>query len=308
MENIFLYILKLVVIGAILFGYYNLFLKNRKHNQVNRLYLLLFFPLSLLLPLVHPAFIQWDLPGQSLHVTEGGWLPVAAKICVAIYFCVAVNLVFIVTKNIRDVLQLRSESVVQQEKHFWFIETSDDRAPFSFFNSLFWKKGVDRKSENGAKIFKHEMVHIKQHHSYDRLASQLICATFWMNPFFWWAQRELGTVHEFLADERSFGPDETHEFARTLLSSYSGGRYLNQHMGFSKSDIERRIQMIGRSKQKSSWMIVAKKTTVLLVFFVLILVANSYTNYRPPTADDLKKVEAFEKKLRDERSHLGQTP
>jgi len=310
MENVFIYIVQSVLATAILCGYYQVFLKNKKHHRLNRAFLILFFPLGLLLPLIHVTFLPGPLPSsiaeKVFEISESKWSYILVGILPAIYFFVSMSLLAIVVISVHKVLQLRKQSSIHKEKNFCLVETTDDRAPFSFFNNLFWKKGVDRNAGEGAKIFLHEMAHIIQHHSYDRLACQLTCAVCWMNPFFWWAQRELGTIHEFLADEKSFAPDETDQFARTLLSSYSGGRDLYQHIGFSKSDIARRIRMIGKSVEKQSWILRSSKGFVLLSCLVIILIANSYPTHTPRTDDEQKKIEAFEKKLRDERSQLVQ--
>jgi hypothetical protein len=52
---------------------------------------------------------------------------------------------------------------------FTFIETDLRQAPFSFFNNLFWRKTIELNSVDGEKILRHELVHIRQGHTCDKL-------------------------------------------------------------------------------------------------------------------------------------------
>jgi TonB-dependent SusC/RagA subfamily outer membrane receptor len=131
---------------------------------------------------------------------------------------------------------------------FYFIETDLEEAPFSFFNNLFWKKSISIEDEGGRKILQHELSHIRQNHSIDRLFSQTICAIFWMNPFNWIIQKELQNIHEFIADRDAVGTGEVDAFAKMLLQNYYGNHFLNPSHSFYYSSIKRRIIMLTTSK------------------------------------------------------------
>jgi TonB-dependent SusC/RagA subfamily outer membrane receptor len=130
---------------------------------------------------------------------------------------------------------------------FTFIETDLDEAPFSFFSNLFWKKSISIEDECGRKILQHELSHIREKHSWDRLFSQLICSVFWMNPFNWIIQKELQNIHEFIADRDAVGTEEVDAFAKMLLKTYYGNHFLNPSHSFYYSSIKRRIIMLTTS-------------------------------------------------------------
>jgi hypothetical protein len=130
---------------------------------------------------------------------------------------------------------------------FTFIETDLDEAPFSFFSNLFWKKSISIEDECGRKILQHELSHIREKHSWDRLFSQLICSVFWMNPFNWIIQKELQNIHEFIADRDAVGTGEVDAFAKMLLKTYYGNHFLNPSHSFYYSSIKRRIIMLTTS-------------------------------------------------------------
>jgi len=99
------------------------------------------------------------------------------------------------------------------------------------------------------KIFSHELTHIRQKHTYDKLFTQVVVCICWMNPFNWFIQTELNMIHEFIADEACINEGDTEAFAIMLLQSHNEGRYLNPAHAFFHSPIKRRLIMITTSKQ-----------------------------------------------------------
>ena len=84
-----LYLAKVILTSALLFGYYRLFLKDRMFHQYNRYYLLGATLGSLILPLIHlpvpdalPLIGKAPVLGPALYaIVPGDWKePAAAKI------------------------------------------------------------------------------------------------------------------------------------------------------------------------------------------------------------------------------------
>jgi archaellin len=132
---------------------------------------------------------------------------------------------------------------------FDFINTNDDNAPFSFLNNLFWKQSISLKDEGGQQIFKHEITHIQQKHTWDRIYCQIVASIFWMNPFNWIIQKELVTIHEFIADESAVGDSNVEAFAKMLLQTHYGNHFLNPTHQFFYSSIKRRLFMLNQNKK-----------------------------------------------------------
>lgn len=55
---------------------------------------------------------------------------------------------------------------------------------------------------------------------------------FWVNPFYWLLQKELSTVHEFIADDVAIGDGDTEAFASMLLYAHNNGSYLSPSLSF----------------------------------------------------------------------------
>jgi uncharacterized protein YfkK (UPF0435 family) len=126
------------------------------------------------------------------------------------------------------------------------------------------------EDENGRKMLQHELTHIREKHSWDRLFSQLICSVFWMNPFNWIMQKELQNIHEFIADRDAVGAGEVDAFAKMLLQTYYGNHFLNPSHSFYYSSIKRRIIMLTTS-QTPKYAYLRKVAVLPMLAFILAL-------------------------------------
>jgi hypothetical protein len=184
-------------------------------------------------------------------------------------------------------------------KGVYFINTELQQAPFSFLNYLFWKKNIDFSSENGQLIFTHELAHIRQKHTYDKLFSQLIVCMFWMNPFFWLIQKELNLIHEFIADAESIKDGDKIKFAKMLLQSHNEGMYLNPVHSFFHSPIKRRLVMITNSARTPYSYL---RRIFIVPVTALVLVVFSFTVSQAQTDSSVKNDSSKNKKYQDEEN------
>lgn len=140
------------------------------------------------------------------------------------------------------------------------VSVDKDFPPFSFLNYIFIK---DKKlsEHNMRRIIAHEIIHIKQYHTFDILFIELITVLQWFNPFVWPYKKSLQETHEFLAD---YG---------VIAQGFSAAKYqlliFEQHVGvklfefvnnFKQSQIKRRITMMSKIKSRG-----AAKMKLLLV-------------------------------------------
>lgn len=295
MNDTFIYLLKSMIYAGIFFGYYSLFLKNTIYHSYNRYYLLASMALSVVFPCVtityspiskeqvaaNPA-LKYLMYGSTAPVQETHipWDLIAMGV-------ISVLLLSYLAYSVLRIFRLKAIHSKTQMGEFTFIETDLEEAPFSFFSNLFWKKSISIEEENGQKMLQHELVHIRQKHTWDRLFSQFICAIFWMNPFNWIMQKELQNIHEFIADRDAVGTGEVDAFAKMLLQTYYGNHFLNPSHSFYYSSIKRRIIMLTTSKTpKYAYL---RKVAVLPLFAIsLILISFQLSAQKPKS----KKEEA----------------
>ena len=260
-EVILIYALKSTVITAILYAYYRLALRDNKFHYYNRFYLLGSLILSLTIPFLDLHWFTFERPvtestnleliqlitASSNQIIEQQFtwidgLLIGAGIIAFIFLAMLVI-------SIWKIFSIKRKSPIRYLDGIDFIETEVDNAPFSFLNNLFWKKTMSLEDDKGQKIFKHELTHIKQKHSWDRLFCQVLSSIFWMNPFNWIIQKELETIHEFIADEEAIGNQNTEAFAKLLLETHYGTHFLNPIHPFNYSSIKRRLAMLTKSNK-----------------------------------------------------------
>ena len=255
-SELFMYLLKSMILSGIFFGYYTLFLKNTIYHAYNRFYLLASMALSLAIPFFKLSMFSvteeqaagakqlliylTQLPASPVQEAYIDWEIIVIAVISSLFVC------YLVYSVVR-IFRLKAMNSKTQMGEFTFIETDLDEAPFSFFSNLFWKKSISIEDECGRKILQHELSHIREKHSWDRLFSQLICSVFWMNPFNWIIQKELQNIHEFIADRDAVGTGEVDAFAKMLLQTYYGNHFLNPSHSFYYSSIKRRIIMLTTS-------------------------------------------------------------
>ena len=254
--ELFMYLLKSVILSGIFFGYYTLFLKNTIYHAYNRFYLLASMALSLAIPFFKLSMFsvtEEQAAGAKqllIYLTQLPASPVQEEYIAWEIIVIAVISSLFVSYLVYSVLRIFRLKAMNSKTlmgEFTFIETDLDEAPFSFFSNLFWKKSISIEDECGRKILQHELSHIREKHSWDRLFSQLICSVFWMNPFNWIIQKELQNIHEFIADRDVVGTGEVDAFAKMLLKTYYGSHFLNPSHSFYYSSIKRRIIMLTTS-------------------------------------------------------------
>ena len=254
------YIFKTILISGIFLAYYWIALRDKKFHYYNRFYLLTASIMSLVMPLLKfdwiivekpviyssNEIVQFILPISNVNKSiQYDWVDYSLFIA----GMAAITLFSILLLNVIKIQLLKRKSEVTQMEGFDFINTNDDNAPFSFLNNLFWKQSISLKDEGGQQIFKHEITHIQQKHTWDRIYCQIVASIFWMNPFNWIIQKELVTIHEFIADESAVGDSNVEAFAKMLLQTHYGNHFLNPTHQFFYSSIKRRLFMLNQNKK-----------------------------------------------------------
>jgi TonB-dependent SusC/RagA subfamily outer membrane receptor len=278
-----------MILSGIFFGYYTLFLKNTIYHAYNRFYLLASMALSLVIPFFKLSMFtisEEQAAGAKQVLIYLSQLPASPvqeeSIAWEIMVITSISSLFVcyLAYSVLRIFRLKAKNAKKQMGEFTFIETDLDEAPFSFFSNLFWKKSISMEDDNGQKMLQHELAHIREKHSWDRLFSQLICSIFWMNPFNWIIQKELQNIHEFIADRDAVGTGEVDAFAKMLLQSYYGNHFLNPSHSFYYSSIKRRIIMLTTSQAPTYAYL--RKVAVLPLFAIsLILISFQLSSQKP---------------------------
>lgn len=284
-QTILLYLFKMILIAGIFYGYYWYTLRDKKFHHYNRFYLLSASLLSLVIPCLQLSWFtikQEDIiasNGLFAYVLNNKEAIVQSKsiltIASLVILLLAIGAVYLLLKlcyNLYKIYRLKQKGEVVSMDGFDFINTAVEEAPFSFLNNLFWKNSISLDAQSGQQIFKHELTHIQEKHTWDRLYCQFVSCFFWMNPFNWLIQRELETIHEFIADEAAVGNNNTTAFAQMLLETHYGHHFLNPTHSFFYASIKRRLANL-TAVQHSKFNYARKLMGMPLLLLVLVVFA-----------------------------------
>jgi TonB-dependent SusC/RagA subfamily outer membrane receptor len=298
-QTVLLYLLKSILISGLFIAYYWIALRDKKFHYYNRFYLLSASVISLVAPLLNfnwftveepvlyssSKIIQFVIPTSVAHKSiQFGW-PDYVLFFTGI---ISIALIGLLLMHILKIQLLKRKWDVTKMEGFDFINTNEDNAPFSFLNNLFWKQSISLQEEGGQQIFKHEITHIQQKHTWDRIYCQLVASVFWMNPFNWIIQKELVAIHEFIADEEAVGNSNVEAFAKMLLQTHYGNHFLNPTHSFFYSSIKRRLAMLTKSTNtKYSYL---RRVMVLPVLIASVCLVSIKVHARERIERKVKEV------------------
>ncbi len=282
-----IYLLKVLICSALLLAYYWVALRNKRFHYYNRFYLLMTVVLSFAVPLLN---LQWFTFSSNnaqaitlLNVMYGTGeedVMLAGKgfqlnwqdLLSVITLIITIFFLLLLAYRIIKIYQIKTNFPVSKTDEFDFINTDIAQAPFSFLKNIFWRSDISLEEKTGQQILRHELAHIKQKHTWDKLFMQIVLAIFWMNPFYWLIQKELYLIHEFIADEKSVEDKDTSAFAAMLLHAQYGKFMFDPAQPFFYSPIKRRLIMLTTSK-KPSHSYVRRLMALPLLTFVICLFA-----------------------------------
>jgi beta-lactamase regulating signal transducer with metallopeptidase domain len=300
-----IYLLKSIIISMILILYYLLFLRNKKINQYNRFYLLALVTFSLLAPLiklpggVQPGISELSIstlntaPGTntetlSMSTSMRPYNNIDMILCLVYLLVTLILLVRFSAGFVKLMKMVRSRPRFKHQQ-FTLVNTDSEETPCSFFHYILWNSNIELNSPEGQQIIAHEMVHIREKHSVDKIFLEIVTALCWFNPFFHFVKKELGMIHEFTADNDASGIYGEHAYAELLLLQQFEIKQINVVNYFYQSQIKRRIIMLTKNQNQK----MAYTARVLaLPLFMLAFVCFANGQSKSTTSERNSKNEA----------------
>ncbi|RBL88746.1 M56 family metallopeptidase [Chitinophaga flava] len=258
-----IYSAKVILCSALLYTYYHLALRNNRFHHWNRYYLLLITIVSLITPLVKiplPAGGQTvptamvTYTSKMITLRETVATPAADPSfylrtgVIVIYALIAFFLLCRLMVSIHRIRQLVRSSEIQPIPPYHFARHHKVTAPFSFFRYIFWDPNSSLDSPSGKQMLQHELVHVREKHSTDKMLMEVLTAICWFNPFFHLIKRELTLVHEFIADQKAAG-EEVAGYAENILRMTFESNQFSITNNFFHPPIKRRILMLTQFRQ-----------------------------------------------------------
>ena len=265
MGTFFVYILKTSICLTGFYLFYRLLLSKETFHRFNRMALLGVMVLSCLLPLIQVTvkeaspvnmqvmsmedlllMYQWN-QGATV-VEEGGHTLRWQEILVLVYFA---GLLFVIVRHLwslgRMLFLIRHSRCEKLDHGVRLVIHQRDIAPFSWMRYIVISE-TDLK-EGGHYILVHELAHIRHHHSWDLLLTELCAWVQWFNPAIWLLKQELQNIHEYEADEEVLRQGiQAKEYQMLLIKKAVGARLYSIANSFNHSSLKKRITMMIRKK------------------------------------------------------------
>lgn len=292
------YILECIAFQLAFLLIYDFFLKGETFFQWNRCYLLGTYLLSMVLPIIriealtkagqetfggYPAFL-WNF--QNTEVTLSGhdtnyWQLSWQEGILYIGMFLAALWFFVKIRQLH-VLKKRGKQVKYPD--FTQVIIHNSAIAFSFFKSIFMGDKVIAKEHQS--IIAHELVHIKQGHTWDLLFFELMRILGWFNPLVYVYQSRTAELHEFIADAKVAKDHKKEHYEQLLLHVFQTENisFINQF--FTKSLIKKRIVMLQKAKSKKIWQL---KYLLLVPVLLGMLIYTSCEN-NPSDTEKLEEV------------------
>ena len=272
---------------AVMFGVYWLFMRKETYFQFNRIYLLSTVALSCIIPLGNFTIIGFlnetsavtilTSLGKAISIPEVTIIEVSKsgfsiynnwpQLVIWIYLFGASFLLFRIILGIVKIDRVKKTGKTVYHDNYSVVYITQHFQPFSFFKTIFISKAINDRSEE-SQIIDHELIHIRQLHTYDNLIIGILLVLFWFNPFIWFIKRSLRNTHEYLADngiKKSRWNVENYQ--ALLIKQIQGLSPLILTNNFN-SIIKNRIKMMYKSKSS----VLAKFKPLLIVPVILNLV------------------------------------
>lgn len=291
------YIIEASVCLACFYSIYWLFLRREKLLSLNRFYLLTTAMVSLILPLLNfnvslnifPLTAPLSTPALSEAIGNGTVastdspllsLGLVYGIGLAIALLLLVIKVIYAKKRIGQKISLKTRPIE--------IAETDGLAAYSFLNTIFIGKDINKNAELKEHIIAHESAHIEGMHSLDLFFFEVLKCMFWFNPFSYFYSKSAKLQHEYIADQYALEMTSPASYQRSLLELTLSQVNSSLISNFNEHPIETRLKMI----QKLNSNVMNKLKTLFAVpVLALLFIAFACTDTVEPIADELELVE-----------------
>jgi len=254
------YLLEANLYLILFYALYYLLLRRETWHQYNRVYLLASSALAFIIPVLQLGFLKPipanELPTQLIthysYVAPTKVLAVATPTWsrddafLAAYLGIVLLLLVGLIIKITRLITLSRRGTARDFGKWKIVSTNMERGAFTFFNYLF----VSDDMAASETVITHELVHIRQKHSWDIIYLEVFRIINWFNPAAYLLQRSMKELHEYIADEANTGSKEQIDTYTDFLVANAYGAYEHQLTNnlFNQSLLKKRIMMLHQKR------------------------------------------------------------
>lgn len=279
------YLIKLSICLAVVYLFYQLFLRRLTFYNWNRWYLLGYSALSFIIPVIdimpqlrkqemtEAAIIAW-IPSWSYTQPESkNFFETLSYWDWAIIILILGSLFFLIRflTRLYSFLLIKNKATLVTKNHPFLYQLNENINPFSFGNAIFINQYLHSDADL-EEIIRHEFVHVKQNHTIDIVFAELLCITNWFNPFAWLIRHGIKQNLEFIADDKVVQNGFDKKEYQYLLLKVMGNKQFTFTNHFNFSNLKKRIAMMNTLK--------TAKVHLVKFLFLLPVVAVLLLSFR----------------------------
>lgn len=262
----FEYAILVTLYWAVFYALYALVLRRHTFFQLNRLYLLGALVAGMLLPLLKDINLLRATQEEPVlyvaPVVEGFEFiynleavviaPASAafpwKAVLAVVYLLGVGFCLLrLLAGLYRLRRLRAGSELEYIGSNRIAYTSTAHLPFSFGRTIYMSRHTRWTLEEEADIIRHEEAHIREGHTMDVLALELLGVVCWFSPPLYLYRRSLRLLHEYIADAIVLRTRARSAYGRLLIRQAMPG--LQPYIAHSfHSSLKQRISMMTKTQ------------------------------------------------------------
>ncbi len=211
MEAVLSYAIESLFCGGLFYLLFRLLISEKSSYNFQRGYLMLSSLFTVVFPLIKIPLIEIDGFSSILpEITIGANRLTSANSAPSVwesghnylsifYFSLMSLFALIFFFQIIKIWFIFFNGTRQTRERIVIISSNMVKSPFSFFKLIFLNNISDNKELEC--VLSHEIAHIKKRHSLDILCMSVIKVIQWFNPFIYYLNNALVSVHEYQADK-----------------------------------------------------------------------------------------------------------
>lgn len=271
--------LQTAIILALEYLVYKWLLSTSTHFALNRTAILGCYALALIVPLVAPimkwtnhsqpadfvplVFIDMPSVGVSASSSPFGWYEAIPLI----YLLGAATALAITLCSAWKMRRIISNGQKSEIDGAILVVAATQVSPFSWGRYIV----VSPDDATSSLIISHELTHVKNHHTIDLAAAQLMLIFNWFNPAAYLMRRELTAVHEYQVDEQVLRSGANpREYQMLLIKKTVGSGFQSLANSLNHSQLKNRVTMMLKSKSSRvrRWAVAALPAAAVLAMAV----------------------------------------
>lgn len=286
---ILIYLLKASACVAIFFAVYQLLLSKLTFFKLNRTYLLFALLVSFIIPVItvenkHEVIVNKsikelkvaysnDTAFEKDGIQNGGNVSLISDWKVMLEYAYYIVLIAFLMKTLFAMGYIRyviSKFELSKLGSIVFVNKDSKIKNCSFLNKIIVDSSLPMEEQE--LVIRHELIHVKQVHSLDKLFVNVATCVLWFNPIIYFWRSAMEHNHEFLADEATSATSDKRLYASLLLNLASPANNFAAN-NFSKLPLKKRIIMMYKRRNNP-----VKKLSYLVVIPVLSVCCMAFIN------------------------------